>query len=120
LFTGKISGGGALLPPESSRTFIIDADHPINQGMPSDFLVGLRTAFAVTEYNGSWLQVSAEFTSSGFGELVPQGTYPAVLSGRCGSGRVVLFMMNHFQAIQLDPVTTMVRNAVRWALGENP
>ncbi len=116
-FEAKVSGGGALIPITTSKTYVTNKLHPIMQGMPSDFLVGLRTAFAVTDADIAWLKPLAQFTSDGSGNRVPKGTYPAVMAGRCGKGRVVLVTMNHLQAISLSPVNTMFGNAIRWATG---
>ncbi len=117
LFSGEVSGGGALIPVGSSRTYVTNGLHPIMQGLPADFLVGLRTAFAIYNYDGEWLESLASFTSSGTNQQVPPGTYPAVLAGRCGTGRVVLVTMNHLQALTLSPVNTMISNAIHWATG---
>lgn len=118
LFDGTVAGGGALLPVESSRAYVIDADHPLMAGLPANFLNGVRQAFAVTDYDDRWLNTHAQFISTGFGDLVPAGTYPAVMSARCGQGRVVLFTMNHFQVMNQAPVSTMIHNALNWTVGQ--
>ncbi len=117
-FTGRIAGGGALLPLESGRAYVIDSTHPIMAGMPVSFINGVRTAFAMTEFDDSWLSVQAQFISSGYADLVPAGTYPSVMSARCGSGRVVLFTMNHFQVMNQTPVNRMVQNSLNWVIGQ--
>jgi hypothetical protein len=118
-FDGSIAGGGALLPLESSRAFVIDSNHPIMSGMPASFLNGVRTAFALTGFDEEWLGVQAQFTSTGFGDLVPAGTYPAVMSARCGKGRIALFTMNHLQVMNQSPVDRMVRNTLDWLVGRD-
>jgi hypothetical protein len=118
LFEGYVTGGGALLPIMNSTIYVSDPNDPIMAGMPPSFLVGVRAAFAITSFNDSWLHTSATFTSSGQLGLVPSGTYPAVMSGRCGAGRVVLFTSNHFQVMRNVPVNTMIGNALSWLIGE--
>jgi hypothetical protein len=118
LFDGTVAGGGALLPVESSRAYVIDAGHPLMAGMPANFLNGVRQAFAITNYDDRWLSAHAQFISTGFGNLVPAGTYPAVMSARCGPSRVVLFTMNHFQVMNQAPVSTMIQNALNWTVGQ--
>tara|TARA_Y100000590_G_scaffold468173_1_gene649839 strand:+ start:2000 stop:3874 length:1875 start_codon:yes stop_codon:yes gene_type:complete len=117
LFDGFVSGGGALLPIESSTLIVTQPDHPIMQGLPTEFLNGFRQAFAVSQFNASWLDTSAQFISTGFADQVPAGTYPAVMTGRCGQGRVVIHTMNHFQVIQETPVNTMVSQSLDWLVG---
>jgi hypothetical protein len=118
IFEGVVAGGGALLPLESSRTYVTDGGHPIMTGMPVNFLNGIRTAFAVTGYDDQWLSVEAQFTSTGYNNLVPVGTYPAVMSARCGGGRVVLYTMNYFQVLNQSTIQTLVRNSLQWASGQ--
>jgi hypothetical protein len=123
IFEGVIAGGGALLPIGQSRTYVSDPMDPLVQGVPASFLMQSHSAFAVSGLNSDWLHASATFTSVGYQGLVPAGSYPALLSGRCGSGRVVLFTMNHFQVIldpntdELSPVATLLRNALNWSVG---
>ncbi len=117
LFDGDVAGGGAVLPLTNSRTFVADPTHPLMQGVPSSFLVGLEAGFAVTNFNSSWLHTSATFTSTGYLGLVPAGTFPAVLSGRCGGGRVVLFSLTPFQSMEIEPINILVVNALNWAVG---
>lgn len=118
LFAGSITGGGILLPLVNSTTYVTDAADPLMAGMPSSFLVGSKAAFALTGHNDGWLHISATFTSAGFQGLVPVGTYPAVLSGRCGSGRVAFYMMNHLSVANLSPISTMVTNTLKWLIGD--
>jgi len=117
LFTGDVTGGGALLPIANSTTTIVDTSDPIMAGVPATFLNGVRAAFAITGFNSQWLHTSATFTSVGTLGLVPAGTFPAVMSGRCGEGRVVLFPLNYFQSLSVAPVNGMVNNAIRWSVG---
>ncbi|MBY0472401.1 hypothetical protein K2X30_14645 [bacterium] len=117
LFTGAVAGGGALLPLPASTTHVVNPMDPLMQGVPTDFLVGLKVAFAVTAYDSDWLHPAAVFVSQGTNGLVPAGTYPSVLSGRCGKGRVAMFMMNYFQVMDQDPINQMVTNTLRWVTG---
>jgi hypothetical protein len=116
IFTGQVAGGDAILPLTNSTMFVTDPSDPIMAGMPSSMLLGTRSAYAISGFNNSWLHVSATFTASGSG-IVPAGTFPAVLSGACGSGRVALFTMNHLSVINRAPANTMFRNAVNWLTG---
>ena len=117
LFSGNVGGGGALLPVDASTVFVNDSTHPITQGIPTSFNLGLRAGFAITEFDGEWLDAPANFVSQGFLDLVPKGTYPAVLAGRCGAGRIAGFTMTHFQVINQEPVATMINNAIYWVSG---
>ena len=117
LFTAEVSGGGALIPIPTSTTYITNTAHPVTQGLPNDFLVGLRTAFAITDADIEWLEPLAQFVSDGSGR-VPEGTYPAILAGRCNRGRVVLIPMNHLQSTTLSPVDRLVENSIRWVAGQ--
>ena len=117
LFEGFVSGGGALLPISSSRAYVTDPEHPIMQGMPTSFLNGLRRAFAVSNFEGSWISTHGNFISTGYQDLVPEGTYPAVMSARCGEGRIVLFPMNFFNVMNQSPINLMVSNSVHWVMG---
>ncbi|MCM2277042.1 MAG: DUF4382 domain-containing protein [Oligoflexia bacterium] len=117
LFGGAITGGGALFPLEYSTTYVVDSSDPIFAGL-GNFNVGVRTAFALTGFNSDWLHPSAQYVSPGFNGLLPIGTFPAVVSGRCGGGRVAAFTMNYFSSITQQPVSTMVRNALSWLAGQ--
>jgi len=117
LFEGLVSGGGALLPISASTSYTIDSAHPITQGLPPNFLAGVRSAFAFSGYDSRWLSSPIEFTSAGFANLVPAGTYPGVLTGRCGSSRVVLFSMNYLQSLDQAPVQALTVNALNWSAG---
>lgn len=120
LYSGVVQGGGHLLPPESSRLFVTDAFTPLMEGMPSNFLVGIRMAFAISSYDADWLHQSASFTSTGFVTptgTIPAGTYPAVLSGRCNAGRVAIYTMSHFNVISQNPVNKMIKNTLYWLTG---
>lgn len=116
LFTGTINGGSVLFPEADSETHIINPSHSLMSDVPSPFINGFRRAYALTNYNEEWLTSVAEYTSTGnFG--FPEGTYPAILGGRCGSGRIVIFTMNYFNALTQAPIDQMTLNAVSWVLG---
>lgn len=116
LFTGTVNGGGVLFPEFDSVTRIIEPDHLLVAGLPSQFINGFRRAYVLTNYNEEWLTPIAEYISSGnFG--FPEGTYPAVLGGRCGSGRIAIFTKNYFNAMTQNPIDRMTLNAINWALG---
>ena len=116
LYSGMVTGGGVLLPISNSTMYVSDPNDPIMQGVPPSFLQGPRASFAVSGQNGDWLHTSGTFVSSGYMGLIPAGTFPAVMSGRCGAGRVVLFTMNDFSILNLSPVNTMVNNALQWLI----
>lgn len=117
IFSGNVAGGGLLLPLSYSSMFIIDPTHAITLGLPTPVNSGARAAFAVSGYSSEWLTPLATFTASGMTGSIPAGTFPAVLVGRCGQGRVAAFTMNHFQALADTNVQTLVKNAVDWLLG---
>jgi hypothetical protein len=116
LFSGTVDGGGVLLPTSMSSMFITDPNHPVSEGLPSSFTLGLRAAFSV-EGHPPWLHAISTFTSNGTLNQVPVGTYPGILVGRCGSGRVALSMMNWFQVFDREPAMTMLDNTLRWLTG---
>ncbi|MBS1962094.1 MAG: hypothetical protein JST04_07760 [Bdellovibrionales bacterium] len=118
LFSGNVAGGGLLLPLSFSSAFVIDTGHPIMMGVPTTLSTGLRAAFAVTDYPSTWLAPLATFSASGSTGSIPAGTFPAVLAGRCGGGRVALFPMNHFSVLSNAGVATMVQNAFDWLIGQ--
>jgi hypothetical protein len=117
LFTGIAEGGGLIQPLGNARVYVTDSFDPLMQGVPSNFLLAPRAAFALSEYDGTWLHASATYVSTGSGDI-PAGTYPAVMSGRCGPSRVVLFTMNHFQVMTQTPVKQIVLNSLKWATGQ--
>ncbi|MGH7819689.1 MAG: hypothetical protein ACREQ9_07945 [Candidatus Binatia bacterium] len=117
LFSGAVTGGGALLPLENSRLYVTDPGHPIMQGMPESFHLGVRAAFALTDFDGEWLHVPGTFDAAGSG-FMPPGTYPAVVAGRCGGGRVALSLMNQLQVADQHPASLMFTNALRWLVGQ--
>jgi hypothetical protein len=117
LFSGNIAGGGLLLPLTFSSAFVIDSTHPIMLGVPTTLSTGLRAAFALSDYPSSWLSPLATFSASGSTGSIPAGTFPAVLAGRCGGGRVAILTMNHFSVISDPGVSTLVQNAVNWLIG---
>jgi hypothetical protein len=116
IFTGQVAGGDAILPITNSTMFVSDPGDPLMAGMPSSMLLGTRSAYAISGFNNSWLHVSATFTATGSG-LVPAGTFPAVMSASCGSGRVALFTMNHLSVINRTPANVMFGNALMWLTG---
>lgn len=117
IFSGNVAGGGLLLPLSYSSMFIIDPTHPITLGLPTPVNSGARAAFAVSGFSSEWLTPLATFSASGLTGSIPAGTFPAVLVGRCGQGRVAAFTMNHFQALTDTNVQLLVKNAVDWLLG---
>jgi hypothetical protein len=120
LFDGNAAGGGLLLPVSASTMSITDHSDPLMAGISADTVTsGLRTAFAITDFNSTWLHPSANFTSTGFSNLVPAGTFPAVMSGRCGGGRVAIVMMNQLQALGSSAdVRTLFNNSFHWLAGQ--
>jgi hypothetical protein len=118
LFAGNAAGGGLLLPTSFSSAFILDASHPITMGVPSQISSGLRAAFAVSNYPSTWLSPLVTFTASGATGDIPAGTFPAVLAGRCGQGRVAIFPMNHLTALSNTSVASLVKNAMSWLVGD--
>jgi hypothetical protein len=117
LFSGDITGGGILLPISFSTTFVTDSSDPLMQGLPASMSTGVRSAFAVTNYNNNWLHQSASFVTDGNAGLMAPGTYPAVLSGRCGEGRMALYMMNYFNSTSNANVNIMFGNTLNWLVG---
>lgn len=117
IFSGNVAGGGLLLPLNFSSMFIIDPTHPITLGMPTPLNSGARAAFAISGYSSEWLTPLATFTASGMTGSIPAGTFPAVMVGRCGQGRVAAFTMNHFQALTDMNVQELVMNTIDWLLG---
>ena len=117
LFSGTVEGGGALQPLLNSSLYVSDPYDPIMAGLPSTVPSGLRAAFEVSNYNSSWLHASATFSSAGFLGLAPTGTYPAVLSGQCGSSRVVLYTMTDLQATGYPSIVLMIQNTMHWLAG---
>ncbi len=117
LFDGNAAGGGLLLPVSASTITVTDTSDPIMQGVSSTTISsGLKTAFAISEYDANWLHASATFTSIGYAELVPAGTYPAVMSGRCGTGRVAMFSVNLLQSLTNLNAQIMTSNALNWLI----
>ncbi|MCC7441925.1 MAG: hypothetical protein IT285_09840 [Bdellovibrionales bacterium] len=124
LFEGNAAGGGLLLPTTASTMTVTDVNDPLMAGLTSTSITtGLRTAFAITDFNSTWLHSSATFTSTGASSLVPAGTFPAVMKGRCGGGRVTIVMMNQLQSLSgttpgaLD-MRQMFTNAFSWLIGQ--
>jgi hypothetical protein len=117
LFEGDVTGGGALLPLVYSTLYVSDPTDPLMTGLPASFLLGARAAFAVAGFNDNWLHTAAVFNSSGASGTIPAGTWPAVVSGRCGKGRIALFTMNHLQVISLTPANRMFSNTLNWLVG---
>jgi hypothetical protein len=105
------------MPVTFSSAFVADPAHPVWLGVPQKLDTGLRAAFAITEYPSNWLHPVATFTASGLSGNLPAGSFPAALVGRCGSGRIVMFPMNHFQVLSNTDVKTLVTNAFNWVLG---
>jgi len=120
LFDGNAAGGGLLLPVSASAMNVTDHSDPLMAGISANTVTsGLRTAFAITNFNSDWLHPSASFTSTGFSNLVPAGTFPAVMSGRCGGGRVAIVMMNQLQALSSSAdVRTLFSNSFHWLAGQ--
>lgn len=117
LFSGDITGGGILLPISFSTTFVTDSSDPLMQGLPTSIATGVRSAFAVVNYNSNWLHQSASFVTDGNAGLMAPGTYPAVLSGRCGEGRMALYMMNYLNSTSNANVDLMFGNTLNWLVG---
>lgn len=118
LVTGSVTGGGALLPLTNSTTYVADPNDPLMAGLPSSFIAGLRSGFAISGYNDNWLHASATFVSAG--GTLPVGPFPAVLSGRCGGGRMALFTLNYLSATSTSvpaPFDRLIRNSVSWLIG---
>lgn len=118
LFAGAVTGGGALLPLVNSTTYVTDSNDPLMANIPASFLAGARLGFAVTNFNDSWIHTSATFTSAGYQGQTPVGTFPAVMSARCGQGRVALYMLNYMSSIIAAPIPTMIQNSIRWLAGQ--
>lgn len=117
IFHGLITGGGSLLPIENSTTFVVDANDPLAHNLPSSIATGLRSAFAVTDYNDAWLHSSFSFTSVGTNGVLPIGTFPAVMSTRCGAGRMTLFTLNYLSSNADTHVRQLTTNALNWLIG---
>ncbi len=117
LFSGNVAGGGLLLPVGFSSAFVINTSHPVMIGVPTTIETGPRAAFAVSDYPSTWLEPLATFSASGSTGSIPAGTFPAILAGRCGPGRVAILPMNHFQAFSYPAVKTLVGNALDWLIG---
>ncbi len=118
LFTGNVAGGGLLMPTSFSNAFIIDPIHPTTAGLPSTLVTGLRAAFAITNYPSEWLTAHMTFNASGSTGSIPSGTFPGLLSGRCGQGRIAILPMNHLSVISNTDVQTMVQNTMNWLIGQ--
>jgi hypothetical protein len=117
LFAGNAAGGGLLLPLSFSAAFVVDTSHPMMLGVPTTLSTGLRAAFALSGYPTAWLSTLATFSASGSTGNIPAGTFPAVLAGRCGQGRVAILPMNHLSVISNPGITTLVQNAMTWLIG---
>lgn len=117
LFKGVVDGGGILFPMEQSTTYITNALHPVTQGVSSSFVPGFLYGYAMTDYDGTWLSQSAEFVSTGYANEVPEGTYPAILTGRCNKGRVTLFSLSYFNYLNHSDVRAIVDNSIQWVTG---
>jgi hypothetical protein len=120
LYGGTIAGGGALLPINYSTTYVDNQFHPLMNGVNENFLIGLRSAFALSEYNSDFLEPVASFLANGDSGQLPQGYHPAIVAGACGQGRIALFMMNYFAVIDRRPVDRLFHNALKWLVGRDP
>jgi hypothetical protein len=118
LFAGNVAGGGLLMPSSFSNAFILDPRHPITVGLPSTLSTGLRAAFAVTGQQTEWLTTHATFNASGSTGSIPSGTFPGIMSARCGQGRLAILPMNHLSVLGNTDVQTLVRNTMNWLIGQ--
>lgn len=117
-FTGIVDGGGLLVPRTASTLFVTDPTDAIMQGVPTSYLSGTKAAFGIGGFDTSWLRTSAEFSSTDATDWGPLARYPAVMSGRCNQGRVVLFTMSVMSSGFDVPIQQMTRNAVQWSVGQ--
>jgi hypothetical protein len=118
LFSGAVHGGGILLPIAASAIHFVDQGHPLASGVGATFSDGnARFAFSIDNFDTEWLHTVATFDSQGFGGLNPVGTYPAILAGRCGEGRVALYTQLLF-AHNSPAVQGMLTNALDWVTGK--
>ncbi len=117
LFTGLAGGGGLLVPIANSVLTITDPANEIMVGVPGTYVRGNKAAYSLGGFNSQWLSVSATFTTDGANGWGAAGTYPGVVSGRCGKGRVAIFAMSLFSSGFDAPVSTMMRNSVHWVSG---
>ena len=120
LFAGTVHGGGVLLPFQASTMNFVDQQHPLAHGMGATYLEFARGAFSIDNFNSQWLHTVATFDSQGFGGLNPVGTYPGILAGRCGDGRVALHTQLLFHSVDSPRVQTLLTNALNWVTGQTP
>ena len=97
--------------------YFVDQQHPLARGMGASYLHTATAAFSIDNFNEDWLHTVATFISSGFGGLNPAGTYPAILAGRCGEGRVALFSQILFHSVDDVGEQTLLTNALGWVSG---
>lgn len=123
LFDAEISGGGGLVPFSTDSTMsVLDVTDPLMAGMPTTYNPGTSVrAFSVSNQNAVWLHTSAVYTSSGHNTSLynwpPAGTFPAIASGQCGTGRVAIDSMSHFDTIGDLPVQTFIKKSIHWLTG---
>jgi len=108
LFSGAASDGGYV---GTGTPISIAQDHPVVAGLTDPFSAGGSTEFFVRAIPPYDPRLTSVATYQGYG-----GTYPAILAGRAGGGRVVLLLFDAGDSAPWEPAMQILwPNAVRWA-----
>ncbi len=109
-----------ITPPVTATIRVEDRSHPATKNLPASFQVSNDEWYEFDKSPRSAAHILATVDESTYGPKKPMGDHPVIWSNE-KYGRMIYIMMGHDPAIyQNQNYTTLLRDAILWAIAGNP